>query len=101
MIFTCGLCKYSFERKAKPDRCPDCGKTGVREATEGECTDYARYREEFSSEDDDFAFSTIPGAVPVRPMAIPIVKEFKNGEPIFEDEPYIFWEPILRRVVVQ
>ena len=36
MLFTCEDCLYTFEAAAKPERCPDCGKLMIREATEQE-----------------------------------------------------------------
>lgn len=36
MLFTCEDCLYTFEATVKPERCPDCGKLMIREATEQE-----------------------------------------------------------------
>ncbi len=40
MLFTCEDCLYTFEATVKPERCPDCGKLMIREATEQEISWY-------------------------------------------------------------
>ena len=49
MIFTCENCLYTFETDSKPERCPDCGRFGTREATEQEIAWYVNVH----AEEDD------------------------------------------------
>ena len=49
-IFTCSKCKYPFERKMRPERCPDCGADTVRNATEKEKKEYILLQKEFYPE---------------------------------------------------
>ena len=51
MICTCDNCLYTFENKARPDRCPDCGWFAVRNATEEEIAWYLRVHAEDPDED--------------------------------------------------
>lgn len=45
MIFHCENCRYDFQSEQQPERCPDCGKIGVREATPEEKEAYLRLKE--------------------------------------------------------
>lgn len=44
--FICEACRFQFTRIDQPDRCPDCGKESVREATESEKEDFLKLLEE-------------------------------------------------------
>lgn len=46
MIYTCNVCRFTFERVGEIDRCPDCGKKNIREADEVEKAEYLAYQEE-------------------------------------------------------
>lgn len=46
MIYTCEACHFTFTRIGECEKCPDCGKRAVREATEEEIEDFHRYQEE-------------------------------------------------------
>ena len=48
MFFTCNECKYTFVSEKTPERCPDCGKIAVRNATEEEIEEYNEYRKLFA-----------------------------------------------------
>lgn len=50
MIYACDHCLYLFETEEEPDRCPDCGKTNIRPATELEEQEFHRYQAEFQAE---------------------------------------------------
>lgn len=39
-IYTCNACQYTFADTGNPEQCPDCGKTDIRPATEGEIKEY-------------------------------------------------------------
>ena len=41
-------CRFLFESEKEPERCPDCGKTKVRLATEREIQEYERRKKEFN-----------------------------------------------------
>ncbi len=45
--YICKACKFQFARNIKLDRCPDCGKEAVREATESEKSAFLKLQEEF------------------------------------------------------
>lgn len=47
MYYICKSCKFQFARSKKTDRCPDCGKVAVREATESEKSAFLKLQEEF------------------------------------------------------
>ena len=49
MICCCTRCRFLFEAIRLLERCPDCGKAAVREATAPEKADYVRYRKECGS----------------------------------------------------
>ena len=49
-LYTCQVCKYTFENDKLMDNCPDCGKQEIREATTAECECYIRYQKEIGSE---------------------------------------------------
>ena len=49
-IFTCSKCKYTFERKMRPERCPDCGADTIRNATDKEKKEYILLQKEFYPE---------------------------------------------------
>ena len=49
MILCCMRCKFLFEAARRLEKCPDCGKSPVRDATPSERDDYARYRRECGS----------------------------------------------------
>ena len=49
-IYTCSKCKYTFERKMRPERCPDCGSHTVRDATDKEKKEYMLLQMEFYPE---------------------------------------------------
>ncbi len=55
MIFTCENCLYTFKADAKPERCPDCGRFGPRDATEQEIAWFMSVRpeEECASHDPE------------------------------------------------
>ena len=42
MIYTCNICRFTFERIGEIDQCPDCGKNNIREEKEN----YRKYKEE-------------------------------------------------------
>ena len=46
MIYTCNVCRFTFERVGETDQCPDCGKKNIREANETEKAEYLSYKEE-------------------------------------------------------
>ncbi len=46
-VYTCSRCRYTFERKERPDRCPDCGADTVRDATDKEKEEYWSLQREF------------------------------------------------------
>lgn len=46
----CDACRYQFEQKNQPDRCPDCGKEQVREANEQETAEYIKLQKEMRGE---------------------------------------------------
>lgn len=46
MIYTCNICRFTFERIGEIDQCPDCGKKNIREANEEEKESYRKYKEE-------------------------------------------------------
>lgn len=48
--YICDACKFQFTRRIEPDRCPDCGKEAVREATESEIAEFIRIQEEIQNE---------------------------------------------------
>ena len=50
MIYTCEECLYTFIGQDGCERCPDCGKKSVRQATENEELEYYRNRAEFVTE---------------------------------------------------
>lgn len=50
-IYHCDACRYTFEYKNLPDRCPDCGKPAVRIATDSEITNYIQIRAEIVREE--------------------------------------------------
>lgn len=43
MVYACDHCHCLFSANKEQDRCPDCGKLGVRSATSKEIQEYARY----------------------------------------------------------
>lgn len=47
MYYTCEKCKYTFEKKEKPEQCPDCGAEKIKAATEEEIKEYQKFRKEF------------------------------------------------------
>jgi rubrerythrin len=47
MIYTCQRCKFTFERTGEVETCPDCGKDGIRPATDKEIADFKKYSKEF------------------------------------------------------
>jgi len=49
--YTCGKCRFTFERVSAVDSCPDCAHFHVREATRGETTQFLHHQAEFSIED--------------------------------------------------
>ena len=40
-------CRFLFESKDKPERCPDCGKQKIRLANSQELAEYERRKKEF------------------------------------------------------
>ena len=40
MIYACNECLFLFEADQEPERCPDCGKVAVREATQSEVEEF-------------------------------------------------------------
>ena len=52
MIYTCKDCNFTFKAAEKPERCPDCGKIAVRDATGPEIEQYKQYRREFGQEEE-------------------------------------------------
>lgn len=52
IYFTCAACRYTFASDEKPERCPDCGKLEVRDATQDEITAYIRVRKEIAQEEN-------------------------------------------------
>ena len=52
MFFTCKDCNYTFKSAEKPERCPDCGRFAVRDATDAEIEQYKQYRLEFDQEEE-------------------------------------------------
>lgn len=55
-IYYCAACHYTFENKNLPDRCPDCGKTAVRAATDSEIADYIQIRAEIAREEKEGSY---------------------------------------------
>lgn len=49
-------------------------------------------------ETSNINIATIPVALPVKPIIAPIVTEFRNGQPIFENEPSIILCPVSERM---
>jgi hypothetical protein len=45
-VYVCNKCLFCFERAGAADSCPDCGKTGVRDATIEEIAEYERNKAE-------------------------------------------------------
>ncbi len=48
--YICDACKFQFTRRTESDRCPDCGKENIREATENEIAEFIRIQEEIQNE---------------------------------------------------
>ena len=46
MVYVCENCRFTFERTGDTDACPDCGKPGIREASEEERAEYRKGRAE-------------------------------------------------------
>ena len=55
-IYHCDACRYTFEYKNLPDRCPDCGRTAVRHATDSEITDYIQIRAKIDREEKEGSY---------------------------------------------
>lgn len=36
MVYSCGKCRFAFERVSEPERCPDCGSLAIHPADEAE-----------------------------------------------------------------
>ena len=51
LICICDDCRYTFEAGNMPERCPDCGKLKVREATAQEVDAYRKVRAEIEQEE--------------------------------------------------
>ena len=51
LICICDDCQYTFEAENKPERCPDCGRLKVREATAQEVETYRKVRAEIEKEE--------------------------------------------------
>lgn len=49
--YICDACKFQFVNTCKPDRCPDCGKKAIREASFREIEEFKRIQEELKEED--------------------------------------------------
>ena len=45
MVYTCGVCRFTFERSGEVDACPDCGKPVIRTATAEEIAEYRQNRQ--------------------------------------------------------
>jgi len=46
MIYACDRCHFLFSRISMPDRCPDCGKEGIRLATREESEEFEARKKE-------------------------------------------------------
>ena len=33
MVYSCGKCRFAFERVSEPERCPDCGSLAIHPAS--------------------------------------------------------------------
>ncbi len=47
MIYTCSVCRYTFQGTGDTDCCPDCGKDFIRKATPSEVREYFSFRREY------------------------------------------------------
>jgi len=52
IIYKCDACQFLFERTGKIEDCPDCGRDGVRVATNDEQSEYMKIRAELQKYDD-------------------------------------------------
>ena len=48
MIYACNKCRFLFESEKEPERCPDCGKFEIREATDEEIAEFEARQHEYS-----------------------------------------------------
>ena len=49
--YTCGKCRFTFERKGAVDSCPDCAHPNVVEATGEDITQFLYNQAEFAESD--------------------------------------------------
>ena len=52
IIYKCDACQFLFERTGKIEDCPDCGRDGVRVATNEEQSEYMKIRAELQKYDE-------------------------------------------------
>lgn len=79
LIYYCERCRYLFEdRDGRDTQCPDCGKPGVRPATEEEQKEYARDRL-YTECTCSTHVKTPQGALPVAGVIVAL-KASENGE---------------------
>ena len=45
-LYTCEMCRLTFENDRLIERCPNCGKIALRKSTNAECECYLRYIQE-------------------------------------------------------
>ena len=50
MVYSCGNCRFAFERVSEPERCPDCGSLAIHPADEAERRDYEAVRRSLEAE---------------------------------------------------
>lgn len=48
--YICDECKYQFIKTEDTDRCPDCGKKSIREATAQEVEEFVKIQNELKAE---------------------------------------------------
>ena len=51
MVWVCKNCNYMFMRVTEPDRCPDCGKQYIVQATKEEEATFFKSLEEVKKEE--------------------------------------------------
>ena len=49
-VYICSQCLFCFERKGPINNCPDCGKPGIRDATEKEAAEFRQNKAMYSSD---------------------------------------------------
>ena len=65
MVYICDKCHFAFERAGAVENCVDCGKQGIREATDAETAEYRRNRAEISAMEQKSKMECQSGEEPV------------------------------------